>query len=79
MCYRRDFFAEQAPPMSLETIAQDFVDFVWGTPLVVLLLGGGLFFLTLSRGLPYRHFGHAVGVMAGRHDTPEEPGELSHA
>ncbi len=65
--------------MPLETFAQEFVDFVWGTPLVVLLLGGGLFFLALSRGLPYRHFGHAVGIMAGRHDTPEEPGELSHA
>jgi hypothetical protein len=36
-------------------------------------------FLLYSRGLPYRHFGHAVGIMLGRHDTPDEPGELSHA
>lgn len=64
--------------MSLEEASQRFVDFVWGTPLVALLLGGGLFFLFFSRGLPYRHFGHAVGIMLGRHDTPDEPGELSH-
>ncbi len=63
----------------LEAFAQRFVDLVWDTPLVALLLGGGLFFAVFSRGLPYRHLGHAVGIMLGRHDTPEQPGELSHA
>ena len=62
----------------LEGYAQRFESLVWGTPLVLLLLGGGLFFLFYSRALPYRHFGHAVGIMLGRHDTPQEPGELSH-
>ena len=36
----------------LETFAQQFADAVWGTPLVILLLGGGLFFLILSRATP---------------------------
>lgn len=63
----------------LETLSQQFVDLVWGTPLVALLLGGGLFFFFFSRGLPYRHFGHALGIMLGRHETPDQPGELSHA
>lgn len=63
---------------NLEEFSQRFVDLVWGTPLVTLLLGGGLFFLFYSRGLPYRHFGHAIGIMLGKHDTPDEPGELSH-
>lgn len=62
----------------LERLAEVFVNLVWGTPLVVLLLGGGLFFVFFSHGLPYRHFGHAVGIMLGRHNTPGEPGELSH-
>lgn len=65
--------------LGLEELSQRFVDAVWGTPLVTLLLGGGLFFLIYSRGLPYRHFGHAIGIMLGRHDTPGEAGELSHA
>ena len=63
----------------LEAFSQQFADTVWGTPLVILLLGGGLFFLLYSRALPYRHFGHAIGIMMGRHDTPNESGELSHA
>lgn len=64
--------------LNFQQLTQHFVDTVWGTPLVVLLLGGGLFFFAYSRGLPYRHFGHAVGIMLGRHDHPDEPGDLSH-
>ena len=64
---------------SLQQLAASFANAVWGTPLVLLLLGGGLFFALYSRFLPYRHFGHAIGIMLGRHDTPGEPGELSHA
>jgi AGCS family alanine or glycine:cation symporter len=62
----------------LERWALTFESVVWGTPLVMLLLCGGLFFLFYSRGLPYRHFGHAIGIMLGRHNTPDQPGELSH-
>ena len=62
----------------LERFAQSFVDVVWGLPLVCLLIGGGLFFLVFSRALPYRYFGHAVGIMLGRYDTPNAPGELTH-
>ena len=63
---------------SLERFSLFFVELVWGTPLVLLLLGGGLFFLVYSRGLPYRHFGHAVGLMLGRHATLAAAGELTH-
>ncbi len=77
-CANVRFFFANTPMPQLEHVAEVFVNLVWGTPLVVLLLGGGLFFAFFSRGLPYRHFGHAVGIMLGRHDTPGEPGELSH-
>jgi len=63
----------------LEQLSAAFADFVWGRPLLVLLVGGGLFFAIYSRFLPYRHLVHAVGIMLGRYDTPDEPGELSHA
>lgn len=52
--------------------------FVWGTPLLILLLGGGLFFLVYSRFLPFRYFGHAINVLRGKYDDPNEPGEISH-
>lgn len=64
---------------TLQSLSAAFANAVWSTPLVALLLGGGLFFALYSRFLPYRHFGHALGIMLGRHDTPDEPGELSHA
>ena len=63
---------------SLELFSQRFAELVWGTPLVVLLLGGGCFFLILSRALPYRHLGHALNILLGRFETPDQPGELSH-
>ena len=63
----------------LEQWSAAFADFVWGLPLIILLLGGGLFFALYSRFLPYRHFGHAIGIVLGKHDTPDQPGQLSHA
>lgn len=45
---------------------------------MVLLLGGGCFFVIASRALPYRYMGHAIDVLLGRHDTPDAPGEISH-
>jgi AGCS family alanine or glycine:cation symporter len=64
--------------MDLEAFARGFESLVWGPALVVLLLGGGLFFLFYSRAIPYRHFPHAVRIALGRYDTPDQPGELSH-
>ena len=62
----------------LEAWSVAFADAVWGLPMVALLLGGGAFFLVISRALPYRHLGHGFAVMSGRYDTPDEQGELSH-
>jgi len=63
---------------TLEAFSLAFVDTIWGAPMVALLLGGGFFFLVFSRALPYRYLGHAFAIMAGKFDTPNEPGELSH-
>jgi len=63
---------------ALARYTQQFADAVWGTPLVALLLGGGCFFVIASRVTPYRHMGHAVAILMGRHDTPDAPGEISH-
>jgi AGCS family alanine or glycine:cation symporter len=51
---------------------------IWGIPLLVLLLGGGLFFLIYSRLLPFRYIRHAVNILLGRYDDPDEPGHISH-
>ncbi len=51
---------------------------MWGTPLVVLLCGGGLYFMIYSRMTPYRYFGHAVNVLRGKYDDPNDPGDINH-
>ena len=51
---------------------------IWGTPLLVLLMGGGLFFLVYSRLAPLRYIGHALSILTGKYDNPNEPGQLKH-
>ena len=53
-------------------------DVIWGTPLLILLLGGGLFFLMYSRLAPLRYIGHAISILTGKYDNPNEPGQLKH-
>ncbi len=63
---------------AIERIITGFSDLAWGTPLLVLLLGGGLFFLIYSRLLPFRYFRHAIAILRGKYDNPDEPGQINH-
>jgi AGCS family alanine or glycine:cation symporter len=51
---------------------------IWGTPLLILLLGGGFFFLIYSRLAPLKYIGHALQILTGKYDNPNEPGQLKH-
>lgn len=62
----------------IELILAKFSEYAWGTHLLVLLLGGGLFFMLYSRFLPFRHLGHAIDVLRGKYDDPNEPGDINH-
>lgn len=57
---------------------QDFASFIWGLPLLILLIGGGLYLLIRSRFLQFRFFGHAIQVLRGKYDDPNDPGQISH-
>lgn len=47
-------------------------------PLVIGLLGAGLF-LTIRLGfIQFRRLGHGFAVATGRYDDPDEPGDVSH-
>ncbi len=63
---------------SIESFLAAFADFAWGPPLLVLLLGGGAFFLIYSRLSPYRYLYHAIEILRGKYDDPDEEGQLSH-
>ncbi|GAA3552417.1 alanine/glycine:cation symporter family protein [Snuella lapsa] len=62
----------------LDTIIADFASAVWGLPLLILLIGGGLYLLLLSKFLPFRFIGHAVKVLRGKYDDPNDPGQINH-
>ena len=51
---------------------------IWGVPLMVLLVGTGIY-LTLRMGfVQLRCFRHAVNVVRGKYDDPNDPGEITH-
>ncbi len=63
--------------VQIEQFLQQLAAFLWSLPLVVLLVGGGLFFLLYSRFLPYRYLGHSLRLLFRRIDD-DDPGQLSH-
>ncbi len=63
---------------SIDQFIADFASFVWGLPLLILLIGGGFYLLVISKFLPFRYLGHAVQVLRGKYDDPNDPGEISH-
>ncbi len=62
----------------LDSLIKAFSSAVWGIPLLVLLIGGGFFLLIYSRFLPFRYLGHAIQVLRGKYDDPNDPGEINH-
>jgi alanine or glycine:cation symporter, AGCS family len=53
-------------------------DFIWGFPVLLLLLGGGFYFLVYSRLAPLKYLKHALQILTGKYDDPNEPGQLRH-
>ncbi|MEO1438282.1 MAG: alanine/glycine:cation symporter family protein, partial [Bacteroidota bacterium] len=62
----------------LDQILSAFSSFAWGLPLLILLVGGGLYLILFSRALPFRYFGHAIQVLRGKYDDPNDPGQITH-
>ncbi len=61
-----------------EELTGTIAGLAWGPPLVALLVGGGIFFVILSRFRPYRYIGHAVKALTGKYDDPEAEGDINH-
>ena len=49
---------------------------VW-TPILFLLILGGLFFFFYSGFIHYKHFGHSVAILRGKYHDPNDPGQIS--
>ncbi len=64
----------------IEAAVAAYTNFMWGLPLVILLVGGGLFFMVHSRLRHFRYFSHSIGLLKGEYDDPSDnaAGDISH-
>ncbi|WP_439881010.1 alanine/glycine:cation symporter family protein [Pontibacter sp. MBLB2868] len=63
---------------ALEDFLTAFSNAAWGMPLLLLLMGGGFYFMFYSGFLPFRYLGHAINVLRGKYDDPDDPGDINH-
>lgn len=63
---------------NLDNALKAFSNYAWGLPLLIILIGGGLYLIMLSSFFPFRYLGHAIQVLRGKFDDPNDPGEISH-
>ncbi len=62
----------------MDNLLAGFSGFMWGMPLLVLLLGGGLYFTIFCRFVPFRYFKHGIDVLRGKYDSKDDPGAIPH-
>ena len=62
----------------LDRLLSNFSSLAWGLPLLIILIGGGLYLIIRSQFLPFRYIGHAIQVLRGKYDDPNDPGQISH-
>jgi AGCS family alanine or glycine:cation symporter len=62
----------------LETLISDLSGFAWGLPLLIILIGGGIYLLIRIQFVPFRYIGHAIAVLRGKFDNKDDAGEISH-
>jgi len=64
--------------LSIDKIISEISSFVWGYPLLVILIGGGLYLLIISKFIPFKYFFHAIDIIRGKYDDKKSDGEISH-
>ena len=62
----------------INALMEKFAETMWGTPLLVLLIGGGLFFTIYCRLTPFRYLKHAINILLGKYDDTKAPGQINH-
>ncbi|MCF2876042.1 MULTISPECIES: alanine/glycine:cation symporter family protein [unclassified Tenacibaculum] len=62
----------------IQNLVAQFSSWVWGIPLLILLIGGGLYLFIYSGLVPFRYMSHAIAILRGKYDKHDSPGDLSH-
>lgn len=63
----------------MEDLLVNLVNFAWGLPMVLLLVGGGIYFVIHSQLIPYKRLTHAISIIGGKYDNEKNTeGDISH-
>jgi len=54
-----------------------FSNWIWGTPMLIMLMGGGLILLFHSGFIPFRKIGYAIKLLSGKYDNDLAPGQIT--
>ncbi len=63
---------------SINQLIAEFASLAWGLPLLLLLIGGGLYLMISIRALPLRYFRRAISILRGNETSEDEEGQISH-
>ena len=61
-----------------ENYLDSLASYLWAMPLVLFIVGSGVYFVFSSRFLPYRFISHTFSVLTGKWDNPNHLGYLPH-
>ena len=64
--------------MDFDKLISEISSFVWGYPLLIILIGGGLYLLLISKFIPFKYFLHSIDIVRGKYDDKTSDGEISH-
>jgi alanine or glycine:cation symporter, AGCS family len=62
----------------MEQIISAVSNFVWGPPVLILLIGTGLFLTIRIKGLQFRKLPYALGLAFTKHQDNDSKGDISH-
>lgn len=63
----------------IQSILTSISDFIWGPPLLILLVGTGIYLTLLLRGLQFRKLFHSLWLaLIKRKEEGDNPGDISH-
>ncbi|KKN00931.1 hypothetical protein LCGC14_1132840 [marine sediment metagenome] len=52
--------------------------YIWSMPLVILLVGTGVYFSIRLVFPQFRRIGHSIAITRGKYDDPTDPGDITH-
>ncbi len=52
--------------------------YIWSMPLVIMLVGTGIYFSIRLIFPQFRRLGHSIAIARGKYDNPDDPGDITH-